>query len=162
MKINKKVYIACPISKYVREGFDEEFLEVINGIYDITKTNCSNVYFPLKKEAFGEDKVSGSGEICTPKDHIEVTNADIIIALPETSMGVSVEIGWASEMKKEILIFIDKKYHQSELIRYIDTITPAKKVYIDTSNGYLKEKDKIISELKKFLLEGEKDKLKWN
>lgn len=154
MIINKKIYIACPISKYVREGFDEEFLEVINEIYNITKKNCSSVYFPLKKEAFGEDKVSGSGEVCTPKDHTEVKKADIIIALPETSMGVSVEIGWASEMKKEILIFIDKKYHQSELIRYIDTITPTKKIYIDTSNGYLKEKDKIISELKTFLTKG--------
>lgn len=155
MKLDKKVYIACPISKYVREGFDKEFLEVINEVYEVAKENCSNVYFPLKKEAFGQDKISGSGEVCTPKDHTEVTKADIIIAIPETSMGVSVEIGWASQMKKKILIFIDKNYNQSELIRYIDTITPTKKIYIDTSNGYLMEKDKIISELQQFLLKGD-------
>lgn len=154
MKLNKKVYIACPISKYVREGFDKEFLEVINEIYEVTKETCSNVYFPLKKEAFGQDKINGSGDVCTPKDHIEVSKADIIIAIPEVSMGVSVEIGWASEMKKNILIFIDKNYHQSELIRYIDTITPTKKIYIDTSSGYLKEKNKIIFELKEYLLKG--------
>ncbi len=155
MKLNKNIYIACPISKYVREGFDKEFLEVINEVYEVSKDNCYNVYFPLKEEAFGQDKINGSGEVCTPKDHMEVTKADIIVAIPEASMGVSVEIGWASEMKKNILIFIDKNYHQSELIRYIDTITPTKKIYINTANGYLKEKDKIISELKKFLLKWE-------
>lgn len=155
MKSNNQVYIACPISKYVRKGFDKEFLDVINEVYLVSKEMCNSVYFPLKKEAFGADKVNGSGEICTPKDHKEVTNADIIIAIPEDSMGVSVEIGWASEMKKQILLFIDKNYHQSELIRFIDTITPTKKIYIDTSYGYAKEKDRIINELKKYLMKGE-------
>ena len=93
MKINKKIYIACPISKYVRQGFDKEFLEVINEVIRISRKLCENVYFPLEKEAFGQDKKNGSGEVCTPKDYKEVTNADIIVALPETSMGVSVEIG---------------------------------------------------------------------
>ena len=68
-------------------------------------------------------------------------------------------------MKKEILIFIDKNYHQSELIRFIDTITPTKKIYIDTSNGYLKEKEKITSELIQYLKEREEyahdNKLWW-
>lgn len=155
MEIDKKIYIACPISKYVLNGFDKEFLEVISEVYEILKENFSYVYFPLKEESFGKDKVNGSGEVCTPKDHLEVKKADIIIAIPEVSMGVSVEIGWASEMKKNILIFIDKNYHQSELIRHIDTIAPTKKIYIDTSNGYLNEKNKIISKLKTYLLEGD-------
>lgn len=43
---------------------------------------------------------------------------------------------------------VDKKYHQSELIRFIDTITPTKKVYIDTTNGYKKEQEKILNEIK--------------
>ncbi len=156
MKIDKKIYIACPISKYVRKGFEKEFLEVINEVNKILKKLCQNVYYPLEKEAFGQDKKNGGGEVCTPKDHFEVTNADIIVAIPEDSMGVSVEIGWASQMKKNILIFIDKNYHQSELIRFIDTITPTKKVYINTSDGYLKEKEKIINELKQYIKEMEK------
>lgn len=155
MKLKKKIYIACPISKYVREGFDKEFLNVINEVYNTSVMIGNDVYFPLKKEAFGKDKINGSGEVCTPKDYKEVGNADIIVAIPEVSMGVSVEIGWASDMKKEILIFIDKKYHQSELIRYIDTITPTKKIYIDTTNGYLSQKEIIINALKEYLMEGE-------
>lgn len=146
---DKNVYLACPISKYVREGFNEEFLEVVNGIYEYLSKE-HNVYYPLKKEAFGQDKTTGSGDVCTPIDFKEVNKADIIVAIPEASMGVSVEIGWASSSHKNVLIFIDKKYHQSELIRYIDTITPAKKIYIDTSEGYGKEKEKILEEVKKY------------
>lgn len=71
----------------------------------------------------------------------------------EDSQGVSVEIGWASAAHKNIIIFIDKKYHQSELIRFIDTITPAHKIIIDTSNGYKNEEEKILLEIKKYLEE---------
>lgn len=151
--IDKKIYIACPISKYVREGFNEDFLSVVNGIYEYLIANFKYVYYPLKKEAFGQDKTAGSGDVCTPIDFKEVNKADVIVAIPEVSMGVSVEIGWASSAKKEILIFIDKNYHQSELIRYIDTITPTKKVYIDTSKGYGAEREKILNEVKKFFEE---------
>lgn len=141
MKKNK-IYLASPISKYVRKGMDKEYIEVVNSIYEILK-EYGDPYFPLKKEAYGEDKTAGSGEVCTKVDFDKVNESDFIVAFPEDSMGVSVEIGWASSAQKNILIFIDKNYHQSELIRFIDTITPAVKVNIDTSFGYLKEKEKI-------------------
>lgn len=137
-----KIYLASPISKYVRKGMDKEYIEVVNEVYEMLK-EYGIPYFPLKKEAYGADKKSGSGEVCTKIDFDKVNESDYIVAFPEDSMGVSVEIGWASSVQKNILIFIDKKYHQSELIRFIDKITPAVKVNIDTSSGYLKEKEKI-------------------
>ena len=145
----KKIYLASPISKYVRKGMDKEYIEVINSIYELLN-NYGNTYFPLKKEAYGEDKTAGSGEVCTKIDFDKVNESDYIVAFPEDSMGVSVEIGWASSAQKNILIFIDKNYHQSELIRFIDTITPTKKVYIDTSLGYIHEKEKIELEVKDY------------
>lgn len=148
-----KIYIACPISKYVRIGFPKDFMELMDEIYNLCIRYTSNVYFPLMHEAFGKDKKAGSGEVCTPKDYEEVSKADIILAIPEISMGVSVEIGWASCQNKDILIFIDKAYHQSELIRYIDTITPTKKINIDTSKGYQIEKEHILFEINYYLHE---------
>jgi nucleoside 2-deoxyribosyltransferase len=123
----------------------------MESVYQICLEYSENVYFPLKKEAFGQNKSAGSGEICTPIDFNEVSKADVIVAIPEISMGVSVEIGWASCQKKHILIFIDSAYHQSELIRYIDTITPTKKILINSQNGYGDVSDYILFELKKYL-----------
>ena len=59
-------------------------------------------------------------------------------------------MGWASSAKKNVLIFIDKNYHQSELIRFIDTVTPAVKVNIDTCNGYKTIENKILDAINKY------------
>ena len=133
-----KIYLGSPISKYVRKGMNKDYVDTMNCVYEILKT-YGETYFPLKKEAYGEDKTAGSGEVCTKVDFDKVNESDYIVAFPEDSQGVSVELGWASSAKKKVLVFIDKNYHQSELIRYIDYVTPATKITIDTKEGYTKE-----------------------
>lgn len=146
----KKIYLASPISKYVRKGMDKDYTETLDKVYELC-SKYAETYYPLKKEAYGEDKTLGSGDVCTKIDFQKVNEADLIVAFPEDSMGVSVEIGWASSAQKNIVIFIDKNYHQSELIRFIDTITPTKKVNIDTKEGYKKEQEKILNEIENYL-----------
>lgn len=145
----KKVYLGSPISKYVRKGMSKDYTETMDKVYELC-SKYAETYFPLRKEAYGEDKTLGSGDVCTKIDFNKVNEADLIVAFPEDSQGVSVEIGWASSAQKHILIFIDKNYHQSELIRFIDTITPAKKIVIDTKDGYKKEEKHILEEIGKY------------
>ena len=144
-----KIYLASPISKYVRQGMNKDYTETIDEVYELLK-KYGDTYYPLKKEAYGEDKHAGSGEVCTKIDFDKVHNTDVIVAFPEDSQGVSVELGWASSSNKKILIFIDKKYHQSELIRNIDVVADATKITIDTTNGYKKEKDKILKSINEY------------
>ena len=145
----KKIYLDSPISKYVRSGMNEDYILTIDSVYELL-SKYGEVYYPLKKEAYGEDKKAGCGSVCTKIDFEQVNSADLIVAFPEDSQGVSVEIGWASSAKKNIIIFIDKRYHQSELIRFIDTITPTKKIVIDTTDGYLNVKDVILKNIKEY------------
>ena len=145
----KKIYLASPISKYVRSGMNEDYILTIDSVYELL-SKYGEVYYPLKKEAYGEDKKAGCGSVCTKIDFEQVNSADLIVEFPEDSQGVSVEIGWASSAKKNIIIFIDKRYHQSELIRFIDTITPTKKIFIDTTDGYLNVKDVILKNIKEY------------
>ncbi len=144
-----KIYLASPISKYVRNGMNEDYTETMDNVYKLL-CNYGETYYPLKKEAYGADKTAGSGDVCTKIDFDKVNEADLIVAFPEDSQGVSVEIGWASSVNKKILIFIDKKYHQSELIRFIDTITPTVKVNIDTVKGYKNVEKQILNEINKY------------
>lgn len=145
----KKIYLASPISKYVRNGMNKDYTETMDKVCELC-SKYAETYFPLRKEAYGEDKRLGSGEVCTKVDFDKVNGADLIVAFPEDSQGVSMELGWASSAKKNILIFIDKNYHQSELIRFIDTITPTKKVVIDTKNGYKSIEKEILEEINKY------------
>ena len=144
-----KIYLASPISKYVRKGMDKDYVDTLDSVYELLK-EYGDVYYPLKKEAYGEDKTAGSGDVCTKVDFDKVNEADLIVAFPEDSQGVSVELGWASSAKKKVLVFIDKNYHQSELIRFIDTITPGTKINIDTKEGYKKEKKIILKSIKDY------------
>lgn len=144
-----KIYLASPISKYVRNGMNEDYTETMDNVYKLL-CNYGETYYPLKKEAYGTDKTAGSGDVCTKIDFDKVNEADLIVAFPEDSQGVSVEIGWASSVNKKILIFIDKNYHQSELIRFIDTITSTVKVNIDTVKGYKNVEKQILNEINKY------------
>lgn len=144
-----KIYLASPISKYVRNGMNEDYTETMDNVYKLL-CNYGKTYYPLKKEAYGADKTAGSGDVCTKIDFDKVNESDLIVAFPEDSQGVSVEIGWASSVNKKILIFIDKNYHQSELIRFIDTITPTVKVNIDTVKGYKNVEKQILNEINKY------------
>ena len=147
---NFKIFIACPISKYLTEnGIDNEFEKFIREIYAHCKTMCSNVFIALEREEFGKKKMYG--EKCTVPDFIEMQDTDVLIAFPEDSMGVSVEIGWASVLKKEIVVFIDKKYKQSELVKAINSITPGKRIDIDSSNGYNSLIENIKFEITNYL-----------
>lgn len=146
MKYNK-IFIACPISKYLTSnGINEDFESFIKEVYFFCKKYNNNVFLALEREEYGKNKMYGSD--CTIADYNEMQDTDLLIAFPEDSMGVSVEIGWASILKKTIIVFVDSKYKQSELIKSINSITDGQRFDINTANGYesqLKEVKKIIS-----------------
>ena len=150
MKKIKKIFIACPISKYLTEnGMDENFQLFIKEIYDLCKLHVDNTFLALEREEYGKKKMYGSD--CTLADYNEMTDTNLLIAFPEDSMGVSVEIGWASALNKEILVFVDKKYKQSELVKSINCICDGKRIDIDTSQGLSRDILKIKEVIKEYL-----------
>ena len=143
---NKKIFIACPISKHFeKNNMDEDYQIFIKKLYRYIKEKYKNVFLALEREKYGQEKMSG--EVCTPLDYKEMKDTDILLAIPEDSMGVAIEIGWASAFHKNIILILDKKYKVSPLVENIDTVTNCKKVYIDTTNGY----QKCLNDIKTFI-----------
>ena len=143
---NKKIFIACPISKHFEKNkMDEDYQIFIKKLYRYIKEKYKNVFLALEREKYGQEKMSG--EVCTPLDYKEMKDTDILLAIPEDSMGVAIEIGWASAFHKNIILILDKKYNVSPLVENIDTVTNCKKVYIDTTNGY----QKCLNDIKTFI-----------
>ena len=88
-----KIYLASPISKYVRNGMDKDYTETMDKVYELC-TKYGETYYPLKKEAYGEDKTTGSGEVCTKVDFERVSEADMIVAFPEDSRSITIKSSW--------------------------------------------------------------------
>jgi len=150
MKYNK-IFIACPISKYLTDGgINRDFEIFIKEIYSLCQNYSNKVFLALEREEYGKNKMYGAD--CTIADFNEMKDTDLLIAFPEDSMGVSVEIGWASMQQKEILVFIDSKYKQSELVKSINSITKGKRIDINTSKGYKDNTNLIKKYIKEYLI----------
>ena len=149
MKYNK-IFIACQISKYLTDdGINKEFETFIKDIYTFCQKSSSTTFLALDREEYGKKKMYGSD--CTTADFNEIQNTDLLIAFPEDSMGVSVELGWASALCIETIVFVDKKYKQSELVKSINSIVNGKAFNIDTTNGFLGQIDSIKNAIRSYI-----------
>lgn len=146
----KKIFIACPISKYLtNDGLYNEFETFIKDIYAFCQDISSTTFLALDREEYGKKKMYGSD--CTTADFNEIQNTDLLIAFPEDSMGVSVELGWASALGIETIVFVDKKYKQSELVKSINSIVNGKAFNIDTTNGFFDQIDTIKNAIRSYI-----------
>jgi len=60
-------------------------------------------------------------------------SSDIVIALPEDSLGVAIELGWASAMKKEIFLILDRNFSYSPLVQSLDAVSSTKAIWVSSS-----------------------------
>ena len=118
----KKIFIACPISKYIEgnEFTNNEFKQNIERIYDICQKYTSNIFLALRREEYGKKLMK---DICTELDFEEMKNSDIIVAIPEDSKGTAVELGWARCMKKRIILILDHTQRYTPLVSGLKDIT---------------------------------------
>ena len=145
-----KIFIACPISKYLNEnGMDKKFESFIKDIYNTCCNYSNNVFMALYREKFGQARMED--DECTPLDFMEMKDADYVIAIPEDSMGVAVELGWASAMEKNIFLVINKKFKTSPLVNALDTVAKVEKFMVSTEHGYDDVQEEIIESIEQYL-----------
>lgn len=150
MKNHKKIFIGCAITKYLtKEGLNEEFEKFIKEIYSICKKYTDHVFLALEREDFG--RATMEDHVCTPLDYEAMKESDYFIALPEDSMGVAVEIGWASALRKKIVVIQDDRFTYSPLINAIGTITEAKVIKFKSQEGIGSMIKEIILRLDEYL-----------
>lgn len=144
IKRKQGIFIACPIGKYIKDdSVGNEYEMFIRSIVSLCREYSDNVFIALEREQYG--KLRMLGDTCTPDDYDKMNDATYLVAIPEDSMGVSVEIGWASAKKKDIILILDKNYRASEIVKHIHTVTGGEKIVIDTTTkSYSEQKDSIF------------------
>ena len=126
--IMHKIFISCPFNKFVKESLfvDQAFRQFTEELYEICLKYTPEVFLALKREEYGSKPLLVYS--CS-LDLDEMKNADLIIAIPDDSMGVAVELGWASAMEKNILLVLDKEQNYTPLVLNINQITPGKVIW---------------------------------
>jgi len=140
-----KIFIACPISKYLNGHvfINEHFKWFIDSLYQKCGNYAQNVFLALEREEYGNRLML---EQCTQLDFEEMVDSDIVIAIPEDSMGVAVELGWASVMQKKILLVLNNGDHYSPLVARIGDISPTTIIWYE---GELNEK--VLADVERYL-----------
>lgn len=126
----KKIFIACPISKYLNgdEFTDEYFKTFMENVYSLCIEYTPNVFLALEREKYGKNLMT---DICTVLDIEEMKSSDFVIAIPDDSMGVAVELGWASVLKKQILLILNDHQRYTPLISGMGDITNTTIIHYD-------------------------------
>lgn len=126
-----KIFIACPISKFLvgRSFTDEHFKSFIEDMYALCNNYADEVFMALKREQYGKKLMT---EQCAIMDIEEMSSANLVIAIPDDSMGVAIELGWACVLKKETLLLLDSQKKYSPLLTGMGAITKTTCLYYDS------------------------------
>ena len=130
MSCMEKIFIACPISKYINnnEFVNDELKMFIEDLYDICQKYANKVFLALRREEYGKKMIQ---DTCTELDFEEMKTTDLVIAIPEDSKGTAVELGWASFMKIKILLILDCNQRYTPLISGLKDITDVEIIWYD-------------------------------
>ncbi|MGH3717729.1 MAG: nucleoside 2-deoxyribosyltransferase [Pseudonocardiaceae bacterium] len=71
-------------------------------------------------------------EVCVPNDFRAMETCDVVCAYLGTpaSAGVCIELGWASAMRKPILLVLDRGIKHSQMIKGLTTVTRVRELVL--------------------------------
>lgn len=126
----KKIFIGCPISKYIDgdKFIDDDFRFFIEKLYNVCQRYTTEVFLALRREEYGKKMMK---DTCTVLDFEEMKTSDLVVAIPEDSKGTAVELGWASCMKKKIILLLDRNQRYTPLISGLKDITETEIIWYD-------------------------------
>lgn len=146
------IFISCPISKYYNSDnkVDGDYIDFLEKIYCICREKSNSVYLAIKNDNYNIEKMD-SDEACTLTDYNALLKADLIIAIPEDSQGVAIELGWASALKKRIIIAYENGYAYSSLIKALSEVADTTLLFMDKENSYSSVDEVFFEELKNLI-----------
>jgi nucleoside 2-deoxyribosyltransferase len=133
--MSKRIFVGAPFHGYINPNTGillNDKRSMLEHIIKCCENKGHTVTNSHVREKWGESWMPP--EKCTPLDYNEVQNADIFVAVPGNppSGGVHVELGWASALKKRIIIFLEKGKKYSNLVTGLKEV--AEVDYIEYTN----------------------------
>lgn len=128
----RKVFIACAFSKYLDGTVftDDAFAAFLRKLYRLCQTYASEVFLAAEREEYGKNLMK---DVCTELDFEEMKTSDIVVAIPDDSKGVAVELGWASWMQKKLVLILNLNQRYTPLISGLGDITETTTLFYEGS-----------------------------
>ena len=128
-----KVYIAAPYTSkstttsnpHRGEIKDTSYINFLDSIESVVKSLGFQTFLP-HRDLHNWGKANLSEEEVGRRSLEELKKADLLIAYPEQSIGVNIELGWASAFKKEVLILLNEKDRVSVMHSGLKGVTSSK------------------------------------
>ncbi len=121
-----RAFIACPISDLIdvrTRRLVPEYERFVRGMRRVVTEVFENCFLALDRESWGESLMEAHS--CAPLDFEEMKAADLVVAYPGNSCGVSVELGWASAYGKPIVLLLERSRRYSPLIEGLPSLAGA-------------------------------------
>jgi len=134
----KKVFLAGPFKSLVDEKtglmstYERGKLESLISFFENEGWLVHNAH---KREGWGKDFMTPLQ--CTKIDFDEISTCDLFAAFPGSpaSPGTHIEIGWASALKKKIVLFLEKDKDYAFLIQGLHAVADVEYIsYKDTDD----------------------------
>lgn len=146
------IFISCPISKYYNSNnkVNRDYINFLEKIYQICNEKSESVYLAIKNDDYNIRDMD-SDEVCTLNDYNALLMSDLVIAIPEDSQGVAIELGWASALKKKIIVVYESQYAYSSLIKALDVVSETIKLFLEKGDGYSSVDNKFYEKLERLI-----------
>lgn len=133
-----KIFVGAPFSNYLTSSsFDPVLEKAIRDIVNLLREKTFSVRSAHLREEFG--RFLAMPDVCTTLDWEEIRDCDLFLAIPGNppSGGVHIELGWASSLKKKIVLCLEKEANYSPLVRGLAHLSGAKIVYFSNYQDLL-------------------------
>ena len=148
-----RAYIAAPYTKktsnenspHYGEVTDMSYINFLNSVESVVRSIGFDTFLPHRD-------LHEWGKAHLPEDAVvknsfqELKNSDLLIAYPEQSVGVNIELGWACAFKKKILILLNENDRVSIMHSGLKGITDSEIVkFRDITDLRTKLKERLSS-----------------
>jgi hypothetical protein len=132
-----RIFFACPLTGYLRSDgapgslrLDPGFATFLVRIEHALIEAGHEVFLAHRLERFGE-ALRPPG-LCTPFDMLEMQRCDAVVAIPERSFGVHIELGWAAAAGKP-MVLVHKHGEESStpLLDGLDSIATCRVIRVE-------------------------------
>jgi hypothetical protein len=148
-----KIFLGGPFKSLVDEDsgmMELRWIDFYRRIISMLEEKGYSVHNAHSRESWGQKMMPP--RVCTKIDFEEISECDLFIAFPGTpaSPGTHIEIGWASALKKDIVLLVEQGHEYCFMLQGLGTIANVSYLTYRNSKECL-EKLSILCEKKCFL-----------
>jgi phosphoglycolate phosphatase-like HAD superfamily hydrolase/nucleoside 2-deoxyribosyltransferase len=144
----RRVFLAGPFKNVmdpVTGLLSRDMRDRLETVIGLLESKRFAVHCAHRREAWGANMMTPAE--CTQIDYEEISGADVLLAFPgaPASPGTHVELGWASAMKKHIVLLLEHSKEYAFLVRGLDRITDVTTIIFEDDKSLFRQLDAVFS-----------------